>query len=237
MVYFMQQGERGKYVVELENIKKAYYYDEIKFWALRGVNLKVKRGEVLSIQGPSGSGKSTLLNIIGAIDKPTEGRVLVDGVDITKLPSDELARFRNEKIGFVFQFYNLIPRMSVLRNVELPLLVKNIPKKERIKRVLKMLEIVGLEDKAYRTPNKLSGGEQQRVAIARALINNPSVILADEPTGNLDTETGKSIINLFLELRKEFNTTVIIVTHDPIVAKRGDRIIYLRDGRIVLGLK
>ncbi|MBS7644948.1 ABC transporter ATP-binding protein [Candidatus Bathyarchaeota archaeon] len=222
----------GEFSVKTLSLHKVYRVGRIVFPALRGVNLSVRSGELVSIMGPSGSGKSTLLNLIGALDRPSKGRVLIDGVDIFKLDDDRLAEFRNRKVGFVFQTFNLIPRVSVIRNVELPLIAGGIPPKLREARALKMLRLVGLEDKVNRRSMELSGGEQQRVAIARALVTNPSIILADEPTGNLDTRTGREIISSIKSINRAVGTSVIIVTHDPEVAKATERIIYLRDGRV-----
>jgi len=221
-----------EYAVELVNLIKNYFVGSIVVPAVNGLSLKVRQGEFISIMGPSGCGKSTLLNLIGALDKPTSGKVLIDGVDLSTLDEKALAILRNEKIGFVFQAYNLINRSSVFRNVELPMLVKSLSKEERAGRVLEMLKVVGISDKAYRKPKNLSGGEQQRVAIARALVNRPSIILADEPTGNLDSKAGEDIISFLRKMNKETGTTVIVVTHNRGVADMTDRIIHLRDGKI-----
>ena len=220
------------YAVEAIDLVKVYRVGKREVWALRGLNLKVKEGEFLAVVGPSGSGKSTLLNLIGALDRPTSGAVLVDGIDTSKLSDSELSRFRNEKIGFVFQSFNLINRISVIRNVELPAMVKGTPKDVRERRARELLEEVGLGDKIYMKPLELSGGEQQRVAIARALINNPRFILADEPTGNLDSVTSKEIYRLLRRLNRMHRTTVIVVTHDLELAQECDRIVYLRDGKV-----
>ena len=225
-------AENGEdYVVEIINLKKIYRVEGIETKALNGVNLKVRRGEFISIVGPSGSGKSTLLNMLGALDKPTEGKVLIDGIDITQLSDSKRAELRNKKIGFVFQSYNLIPRIDVLKNVELPLILRGVEPAERKRKALEVLNEVGLASKAHNKPTQLSGGEQQRVAIARALVTDPSLILADEPTGNLDSKTGKTIIELFKILNKK-GRTIIVVTHNMEVARETDRIIYLRDGKI-----
>ena len=221
-----------EYAIETENVTKKYIVGSNVITAVNGISLKVKKGEFVSIMGPSGSGKSTLLNLIGALDRPTSGRVLIDGVDISKLNDKELARLRNRKIGFVFQSYNLIARSTVKRNMELPALVSGLPKKERLKRIRELLDAVGLRGKMDRKPKTLSGGEQQRVAIARALMNNPEIVLADEPTGNVDSKTGRTIMNFFRKLNRERGTTMLIVTHDPEIARMTDRIIYIRDGRI-----
>lgn len=221
-----------EYAIETFDLKKVYVMGKVKVPALRGVNLKVKRGEIVSIVGPSGSGKSTLLNLLGALDKPTSGRILIDGVDITRLKESALSKFRNRKIGFVFQSYNLINRSTVAKNVEMPAIVRGMPRKVRKRRVKELLEMVGLSDKMNRKPTELSGGEQQRVAIARALINDPAFILADEPTGNLDSRTGEEIGNLLLKINKERRATIVIVTHNLELAEKAQRILHLRDGVI-----
>jgi len=221
------------YAVELENLTKVYEVGPVKVPAINGITMKVRRGEFVAIMGPSGCGKSTLLNLIGALDKPTSGRVLIDGVDISLLDEDERAQLRNEKIGFIFQFYNLINRSTVLRNVELPALMLNLPRKKRVERVKKLLEVVDLSELINRKPKTLSGGQQQRVAIARALMNQPKVILADEPTGNLDSKAGNEVMRFLRKLNKETGTTLIVVTHDKEIALTADRIIYLKDGRIM----
>ncbi|MEM1584578.1 MAG: ABC transporter ATP-binding protein [Nitrososphaerota archaeon] len=218
-------------VIELIDLKKTYYANGIPTSALRGVNLKVMNGEFLAIVGPSGSGKSTLLNMIGALDRPTSGRVLIDGIDITRLSDDGLAELRNKKIGFIFQTYNLLARIPVLRNVELPLIVRGVSPQERRIKALKALEEVGLKDKAFKKPTQLSGGEQQRVAIARALVSDPKIILADEPTGNLDSANSKIIAELFRDLNSK-GRTIVMVTHNMEMASCARRIIYLRDGLI-----
>ncbi|MEM2017500.1 MAG: ABC transporter ATP-binding protein [Nitrososphaerota archaeon] len=218
-------------VIELIDLKKTYYANGIPTSALRGVNLKVMNGEFLAIVGPSGSGKSTLLNMIGALDRPTSGRVLIDGIDITRLSDDGLAELRNKKIGFIFQTYNLLARIPVLRNVELPLIVRGVSPQERRIKALKALEEVGLKDKAFKKPTQLSGGEQQRVAIARALVSDPKIILADEPTGNLDSANSKIIAELFRDLNSK-GRTIVMVTHNMEMASYARRIIYLRDGLI-----
>ena len=221
------------YAIETENVTKKYFLGPNVISAVNGINLKIRKGEFVSIMGPSGSGKSTLLNLLGALDKPTSGRVLIAGVDISKLNDEELAELRNRKIGFVFQAYNLITRSTVKRNMELPALVKGLPKEKRMQRINELLSVVGLQEKLYRKPKTLSGGEQQRVAIARALMNDPEIVLADEPTGNVDSKTGHVIMSFFRRLNRERGTTMVVVTHDPEVARMTDRIIYIRDGRIV----
>jgi len=201
--------------------------------ALNGVNLRVEAGEFMSIMGPSGSGKTTLLNLIGALDRPTEGKVLIKGTDILGLNDNELAELRNREIGFVFQFFNLMARMSALKNVEMPMAFAGVPQEKRKRRATELLEKVGLGDRLDHRPTELSGGEQQRVAIARALVNNPSVVLCDEPTGNVDTETGKEIIATLRKLNKEQRQTFVIVTHDPVIAGSVDRIAHMQDGLII----
>jgi len=235
---FLSDPEGGsvtinKYALETIDVTKRYILGSNVVSAIDGVNMKIRKGEFVAIMGPSGSGKSTLLNLIGALDRSTSGKVLIDGVDISMLNDTALAKLRNEKIGFVFQAYNLIARSSVLRNMELPALVKGYPRDERLDKISEILGVVGLSDKVSRKPKTLSGGEQQRVAIARALVNDPEIILADEPTGNVDSKTGQMIIGFLRKLNLEKGTTVIVVTHDPDVAKWADKILYLRDGKVV----
>jgi putative ABC transport system ATP-binding protein len=201
--------------------------------ALDGVNLRIEKGEFMSIMGPSGSGKTTLLNLIGALDKPTEGKVLISGTDISRLNDNELAELRNREIGFVFQFFNLMARMSAIQNVEMPMAFAGVSQEERRKKAIGLLEDVGLGDRMDHRPTELSGGEQQRVAIARALANDPSVALCDELTGNVDSETGKEIIEILRKLNREQQQTFVIVTHDPLVARSVDRIAHMQDGLIV----
>ena len=200
--------------------------------ALQDINFQVRKGEFVSIIGPSGSGKTTLLNLLGALDRPTTGKVFIDGIDISKLANAELANVRNRKLGFVFQDFNLISRMSAGENVELPLLIEGVPKDERRRRAQKLLDRFGLGAKADRNVNKLSGGERQRVAVARALANDPAIILADEPTGNLDTKNTEVMMEFMKQLNDEFGKTVVIITHNPEVAKKAERLIAIRDGRI-----
>lgn len=220
-------------IVEIIDAKKIYKMGEFEVAALNGVNLTIKKGEFVAIMGPSGSGKTTLLNLMGALDRPTDGNILIEGTDISELDDDELAKLRNQKIGFIFQFFNLISRMTALDNVALPMAFAGISRDQRRRRAEELLKMVNLGDRINHKPTELSGGQQQRVAIARALGNNPSVVLCDEVTGNLDTKTGKEILDLLRSLNEEQGQTFIIVTHDPLVADCVDRIISLQDGIIV----
>lgn len=222
-----------EWIIELVNVRKIYKMGEVEVPALNRVNLRVKTGEFMSVMGPSGSGKTTLLHLIGALDRPTEGRVLIKGADISKQNDNELAELRNQEIGFVFQFFNLIPRMTAVENVELPMAFAGIPREKRRKKATELLEKVGLGDRVNHRPTELSGGEQQRIAVARALVNDPSLVLCDEITGNLDTKTGEEILRLLREMNKEQQQTFVIVTHDPTVASSTDRISYMQDGMIV----
>ncbi len=218
-------------VVETQGLKKTYMLGKVPVHALRGVDLKVGAGDFLAIVGPSGSGKSTLLNLIGALDKSSDGRVLIDAVDVSTLNANQLADLRR-RVGFVFQFFNLIPRLTARENVELPLAIAGVGLGERRERARELLKIVGLGERANHKPTELSGGEQQRVAIARALANNPRFLLLDEPTGNIDTKTAQGIIALLKRLNEENGITVIVVTHDQRVADQAKKVIYLLDGRI-----
>lgn len=221
----------GDSVLKAKDLGKVYQMGDVQVHALRGLSLKVKRGEVLAIMGPSGSGKSTLMNILGCLDRPSSGSYELDGEEVAQLDDDQLADIRNRKVGFVFQTFNLLRRTSALDNVELPLRYGGVTEGRR-DRARKALEAVGLGDRIDHRPNELSGGQQQRVAIARALVTNPAIIMADEPTGNLDSKAGEDIMNLLLGLNKKRGVTVIIVTHDPEVAAQADRIITIRDGRV-----
>jgi putative ABC transport system ATP-binding protein len=224
----------NEWVIEAENITKVYRMGEVEVHALRGVSLTVKRGEVIAIMGPSGSGKSTLMNILGALDRPTSGTYLLNGQLVSDLKDDALAIIRNREVGFVFQTFNLLTRHTALSNVELPMRYAGVTNGRR-KRAIAALESVGLGDRVHHRPNELSGGQQQRVAIARALINQPAILLADEPTGNLDTQSGQEIMEILLKLNRDQGTTLIFVTHDPEIATQTERVIYLRDGLIVDG--
>jgi putative ABC transport system ATP-binding protein len=216
-------------MISLENIVKVYRMGKLEVPALMGVNLRVEEHEFVAVMGPSGSGKSTLMNIIGCLDRLTSGRYVLDGIDVSSMGDNELAEVRNRKIGFVFQTFNLLPRMTSLRNVELPLIYNAISKRERRERAMEALRQVGLENRALHRPNELSGGQRQRVAIARSLVNHPAIILADEPTGNLDSRTGEEIMATFQDLN-ERGVTIILVTHEPDIASCARRIVAIRDG-------
>ncbi len=219
-------------VMEVNNVTKVFDSAAGRVVALRGINISIRKGEFVAIVGPSGSGKSTLLNIIGALDKPSSGRVYINGIDVFALSDSEMATMRNHLIGFIFQSYNLINRTTVLKNVELPGVLSDMGSDERRRRAEKLLEVLGIGDKASFKPVNLSGGQQQRVAIARSLMNDPAIILADEPTGNLDTATGKEVFDLLKMLSSKFRRTIIMVTHNPELAEACDRAIYIRDGRV-----
>jgi len=222
-----------KSVIELQNVDKVYRMDEVEVSALKNINLKVRENEFIAVKGPSGSGKSTLLHIIGCLDRPTKGKVILDGVNVSGLNDTELARLRGRKIGFVFQFFNLYPTLSALENIELPMVIAEENKRKRRERALELLKAIGIEKRADHLPSQLSGGERQRVAIARALANNPPLILADEPTGNLDSKSGREILTILKNLQEKENKTLIVVTHDEHIAKYAERIVYLKDGEII----
>ncbi len=218
-------------MIEIKNLTKIYQNGSLSVEALTAIDMVIEEGEFTAVMGPSGSGKSTLMNILGCLDRATTGTYHLDGVDVSQMNDDQLAKIRNGKIGFVFQSFNLLPRISALRNVELPMLYANVTPKERTRLAMEALGKVGLEDRVHHKPNELSGGQKQRVAIARALVNNPAVILADEPTGNLDSLSGEEIMIIFQKLNKE-GVTVVIVTHEPEIAAHTHRRIVFRDGRI-----
>ncbi len=219
-------------VIRLDHVHKTYYMGDIGVHALRGVSVNVRQGEFVAIMGPSGSGKSTMMNIIGCLDSASKGRYLIDGLDVSTTSRAELADIRNQKVGFVFQSFNLVSRTSALENVELPLIYAGVGAKERRKRAEAALEIVNLTDKLKNLPNQLSGGQQQRVAIARALVNNPAIILADEPTGALDSRTSVELMDVFQRLNEERNMTIILVTHEPDIAEFAKRVLLFGDGKI-----
>jgi len=223
----------NNHLIQLENVKKIYKVGETQVNALRDLSYNINKGDFVAIMGPSGSGKSTMMNIVGCLDKPTEGKYFLEGEEVSTFDKNKLALIRNKKIGFVFQTFNLLSRTTALENTELPLLYSSMSKKKMRELASKSLSIVGLEGREFHRTNQLSGGEQQRVAIARALVNNPSLILADEPTGNLDTKTGKEIMDIFKRLNQEKNITIILVTHEAELAQIASRRLHLRDGQII----
>ena len=219
-------------VIDVYDLQKVYDSGEVSVHALKGVSLSIREGEFVAIMGTSGSGKSTLMNILGCLDRPTSGTYMLDGIDVSELDKDTRAEIRNSKIGFVFQGYNLLRRTSAIENVELPLLYAGVPPAERVDRSRKALALVGLAHREDSYPNQLSGGQQQRVAIARALVNNPSLVLADEPTGNLDSRTAIEVMSVFQRLNREQGITIVLVTHEPDIAQYAERVIVVRDGLI-----
>lgn len=224
--------ETSEIVVETIDLKKEYHLGDVIVPALQGIDLQIKKGEFLVIMGPSGSGKSTLLNMIGGLDNPTAGQVFINGQDISKMSDSSLTELRAREIGFIFQFYNLVPVLTALENVELPMMVTGINEKEGKKRAIELLEMVGLGDRLHHRPDELSGGQRQRVSIARALANTPSIVLADEPTGDVDTKTGDEILDIMHHLNKNMGVTMIVITHDPAVSEHCDRLIRIIDGQI-----
>ena len=222
-------------VIEAKDLVKTYKMGDVEVHALNGVSFTIQRGDVVSIMGPSGSGKSTLMNILGCLDQPTSGEYILDGEPVSTLTGDQLASIRNRKVGFVFQSFNLLPRSSALSNVELPMRYAGMSPRVRQERARASLDAVGLSDRVYHRPKELSGGQQQRVAIARALVNDPAILMADEPTGNLDSKSGREIMELILQLNKDKGTTVIIITHDPRISEQTHRVIRLMDGLLVEG--
>ena len=219
-------------IITVDNINKTYKNGSLELQVLKNISFKVDKGEFLAIMGSSGSGKSTMMNILGCLDNQYEGRYILDGIDISKSTENELSEIRNKKIGFIFQSFNLLPRLTALENVELPLIYSSVPKEERHKRANELLEMVGLKDRTHHRPNELSGGQRQRVAIARALVNNPSIILADEPTGNLDSKSEAEIIEILQNLNK-MGKTIVIVTHEPNIGEIAQRKIVFKDGEII----
>ncbi len=220
-------------LIKLENVWKTYSLGEVDLTVLSGLNFQVNKKEFVAVMGPSGSGKSTTMNMIGCLDIPSRGKIYLKGTNIAHLDESKLAQIRGKIIGFIFQQFNLIPTMSALENVMLPMIFQGVEETERSERAIKLLELVGLKERRNHKPTELSGGEQQRVAIARALANNPEIILADEPTGNLDTKTGEGIINMLKDLHEKEGKTIVVITHDKNIAKNADRTIFLKDGRIV----
>lgn len=220
-----------KPVISLENVEKVYQMDEVEVHALRGINLSIHEGEFVSIMGPSGSGKSTMLHIIGCLDNPSSGKVFLGGEDVSQLGSSKLARIRGREIGFVFQFFNLYPTLNTIENVELPMMILDVDKTVRRKKAKELLESVGMGDRIHHLPSQLSGGQRQRMAIARALANDPSVLLADEPTGNLDSKSGEEILSIFKKLNEE-GRTVVVVTHNQSIAKSAEKIVKMKDGLV-----
>ncbi len=221
------------HIVKLVNVYKDYFLGDVRVPALRGIDLTIEQGEFIAITGPSGSGKSTLMHIIGCLDRPTRGKVYFKNKNVAQLDDNALSKIRRQEIGFVFQQFNLISTLNLLENVALPLLFDGVPRKKRIRRAAELLKMVGLEKRMFHKPNEISGGEMQRTAIARALANNPSLLLADEPTGNLDSKTGKQIMDIFKKINEDYGKTIIVVTHEKAVSDYAQRKIYLKDGKII----
>ena len=219
-------------VIRAEGIEKVYSTKKVEYVALKNVSVSIKRGEFVTILGPSGSGKTTLMNLLGTLDRPTEGKIYIDGVDTSELDDNQLSVLRNRKVGFIFQAYNLVPYLSTLQNVILPLMVEGKDTPENIERAKDILKEIGIGSELGKKPNEMSGGQQQRVAIARALVNKPPIIIGDEPTGNLDSKTSDAVMNLLMRMSKENNTTMIIATHDPEISELSERSIYMKDGQI-----
>ncbi|MFX0070620.1 MAG: ABC transporter ATP-binding protein [Candidatus Hermodarchaeota archaeon] len=226
-----------KAMIQAFELTKMYQMGEVQVHALAGIDMKIEKGEFVSVMGPSGSGKTTLLNMIGALDNPTDGAVFVNGIDVAKMDDEQQTNLRLKHLGFIFQFYNLVPVLSAYENVELPLIFAEEPEDVRNERVMKFLELVGLDKRKDHLPAELSGGEQQRVAIARSLANNPALLIADEPTGELDTKKGREIVNLLHDLNKDLEQTILMVTHDPAIGKLADRLLRMRDGKIIDEIK
>lgn len=219
-------------IIELQNVFKTYLKGEVRVPALKGINLKIVRGEFISIMGPSGSGKSTLMNIIGCLDKPTKGKVFLSGIDTSKLDENEIAQIRGKKIGFVFQQFNLINSLDAMKNIMLPMVFQSVPLNKRKQKARDLLERVGLKRRGKHKPSELSGGEIQRIAIARALVNDPEIILADEPTGNIDSKTGREVMKTISELNRKYKRTIVMVTHEQYIANYSKKIVRIRDGKI-----
>jgi putative ABC transport system ATP-binding protein len=219
-------------VIKAEGIEKIYSTKKVEYVALKNISVSIKRGEFVTILGPSGSGKTTLMNLLGTLDRPTEGKIYIDGVDTSELDDNQLSVLRNRKVGFIFQAYNLVPYLSTLQNVILPLMVEGKDTPENIERAKDILKEIGIGSELGKKPNEMSGGQQQRVAIARALVNKPPIIIGDEPTGNLDSKTSDAVMSLLMRMAKENNTTMIIATHDPEISELSERSIYMKDGQI-----
>jgi len=237
MIDMNKDSKKCEIILDLKDVWKVYKMGDVEVTALSGLDLSVKRGEFVSIMGPSGSGKSTAMNMIGCLDVPSKGQILLECKDISSMSESDLAQIRGRKIGFIFQQFNLISTLTAIENITLPMIFQNIPREQRFEKAKKLLEMVDLGDRMHHKPNELSGGQQQRVAIARSLANDPEVILADEPTGNLDSKTGSTVMDFLRKLHKDEGKTIIMVTHDEDIAKNADRIEYLKDGKIIKTIK